>query len=260
MRPKLSSTMKERRLSATLSQDNLIMDFENPFTPVQKNYNPDILRQSHAKQMLVGVTSFEIFRNRVPKKVKLLDVKLLFSYQENYITKTELLEKELVRKGKKWTWPMPQGQDCLIAFPYAPGDRVNLNFGMTVFKTKKMGMFSTETVTSPVGNVTDCFVLAKNQGVGIGLPIDSFISNHVRLNFNLDGYTHHMTIKLKLGLIEENKGNPSLWLRPISVEKPFRSSQTLLEMLGDPNSFPPKMKGNEEELVKHRSFVASSQK
>ena len=48
--------MKERRLSATLSQDNLIMDFENPFTPVQKNYNPDILRQSHAKQMLVGVT------------------------------------------------------------------------------------------------------------------------------------------------------------------------------------------------------------
>ena len=101
--------MKERRLSATLSQDNLIMDFENPFTPVQKNYNPDILRQSHAKQMLVGVTSFEIFRNRVPKKVKLLDVKLLFSYQENYITKTELLEKELVRKGKKWTWPMPQG-------------------------------------------------------------------------------------------------------------------------------------------------------
>jgi hypothetical protein len=47
---------------------------------------------------------------------------------------------------------MPQGQDCLIAFPYAPGDRVNLNFGMTVFKTKKMGMFSTETVTSPVGN------------------------------------------------------------------------------------------------------------
>jgi hypothetical protein len=47
---------------------------------------------------------------------------------------------------------------------------------------------------------------------------------------------------------------------PGAVEKPFRSSQTLLEMLGDPNSFPPKMKGNEEELLKHRSFVASSQK
>lgn len=260
MRPKLSSTMKERRLSASLSQENPIMDFENPFTPIQKNYNQDIIRQSHATQLLVGVTSFEIFRNRVPKKVKLLDVKLSFSYQQDYQTETVLLEKQLVRKGKKWTWPMPKGQSSMMVFPYAPGDRVNLNFGMIVFKTKKLSMFSSETVTTPVGNVTDCFVLAKNQGVGIGLPIDTYISNHVRLNFSLDGYAHHMTIKLKLGLIEERKGDPSLWLRPISVDKPFRSSQTLLEMLGDPSSFPPKVKDSEEELVKHRSFIASSQR
>ncbi|XP_052101472.1 uncharacterized protein LOC127735351 [Mytilus californianus] len=260
MRPKLSNTMKERRLSASLSLENLIMDFENPFTPIQKNYNNAILRQSHAKQLLVGVTSFEIYRNRVPKKVKLLDVKLSFSYQDNYQTETDLLEKELVRKGKKWNWPLQKGQNHIITFPYAPGDRVNLNFGMTVFKTKKMSVFSSETLTSPVGNVTDCFVLAKNNGVGIGLPIDTVITNHVRLNFSLDGYAHHMTIKLKLGLIEESSGNPSLWLRPISIDKPFRSSQTLLEMLGDPTTFPPMSKGSAEELVKHRSFIASSQK
>lgn len=247
-------------MSASLSLEDLIMDFENPFTSVQKNYNPDILRQSHARKLKVGVTSFEIFRNRVPKKVKLLDVKLSFSFQENYKTVTDLLERELVRKGKKWTWPIPKGQDSIISFPYAPGDRVNLNFGMIVFKTKKMGVFSSETVTSPVGNVTECFVLAKNNGVGMGLPIDTYITNHVRLNFSLDGYAHHMTIKIKLSILDEFKGDPSVWLRPISIDKPFRSSQTLLEMLGDPTSFPPMTKGNKEEDVRHRGFIASSQK
>ncbi|XP_069138413.1 uncharacterized protein [Argopecten irradians] len=225
---------------------------------VQQQIDTNLLRQASAKSLKVGITQFEIHRNKVPKKVKLLDVKLSFSYQEDFTTKTERLERQLVRHGKKWTWQPTDGDKSILTFSYAPGDRVNLNFGLIVHKTKRMGMFSSETLTTQVGNVTECIVLAKNSGVGVALPINTTIHHHFRLNFNIGGYGHHMTVKMRLEQLGETKANPSLWLRPCSMEKPFRSAGSLLSILKDADSFPPRQKVVDEENAK--SYICSNQR
>lgn len=231
------------------------------FKSVPQHVNNDLLRQTASKMLTVGLTSLEIYRNDVPKKVKLLDVKLSFSYQEDFTTKTVRLEKDLVRKGKKWTWYLPQGERSIVTFPYSPGDRVNLNIGMFVHKTERSSLFSRETITEQVGNVTECIVLAKNNGVGMGLPLNTVISQHVRLNFNLFGKIgHHFTVKLKLEQIEEErKGNSTLWLRPSSPEKLFFSQNFPIEILKDSMSFPPRVNGNYEG-VGTKSYVCTSQR
>ena len=227
---------------------------------IAKQIDNDLLRQAGAKSLMVGITQFEIYRNKLPKKVKLLDVKLSFSYQENYTTQTERLEQQLVRHGKKWSWTFPAGEKSMMTFPYAPGDRVNLNFGIIVHKTKRLGLFSSETITTEVGNVTECMVLARNNGVGVALPLNQPIYQHFRLNFNLNGFGHHMTLKLKLEQLSESKTHPSLWLRPCSVEKPFRTSSSLLGVLKDSESFPPRQKTSDEESSKCQSYVCTNQR
>lgn len=225
---------------------------------VQQQIDSNLLRQAAAKTLQVGLTQFEIYRNKVPKKVKLLDVKMSFSYQEGFTTQTERLERQLVRHGKKWTWQTPNSDKSILTFLYAPGDRVNLNFGIIVHKTKRMGVFSSETLTTQVGNVTECIVLAKNNGVGVALPLNTTIHHHVRLNFNIGGYGHHMTVKLRLEQLGEVKANPSLWLRPCSMEKPFRSAGTILSILKDGDSFPPRQRLVDEENAK--SYICSNQR
>lgn len=140
---------------------------DNTSSILEKQINSEILRQAASKTLSVGVTSLEIFRNRVSKRVKILDVKLSLSYQDNFQTETERLEKQLVRHGKKWSWPVPQGSRSIVTFPYCPGDRVNLNVGLIVHTTKKHGFFSKEVITNPAGNATECIVMAKNNGVGL---------------------------------------------------------------------------------------------
>jgi len=225
---------------------------------IHQEIDTDLLRQAGAKTLMVGLTQFEIYRNKIPKKVKLLDVKLSFSYQENFSTKTERFEKQLVRHGKKWTWPAAAGEKCILTFPYAPGDRVNLNFGLIVHKTKRQGLFTSETITTQVGNVTECIVLAKNSGVGVALPLNTTIPHHFRLNFNLNGYGHHMTVRLRLEQQSEIKANPSLWLRPCSVERPFRSSRSVLGVLKETENFPPRQ--CHEETSKMKSYVCTNQR
>lgn len=230
---------------------------DNTSSILEKQINSEILRQAASKTLSVGVTSLEIFRNRVSKKVKILDVKLSLSYQDNFQTETERLEKQLVRHGKKWSWPVPQGSRSIVTFPYCPGDRVNLNVGLIVHTTKKHGFFSKEVITNPAGNATECIVMAKNNGVGIGLPLHTVINQHIRLNFDVDGYGHHLTMKLRCELLGESKASPSLWLRPSTADKPFRTSMSLYEILSSNENFPPKQK---EDGGKMRGYICNSQR
>ncbi|KAK3098948.1 hypothetical protein FSP39_024566 [Pinctada imbricata] len=226
---------------------------------VNKQVNSDILRQSASTCLDVGITSLEIHRNRVAKRVKTLDVKLSFSYQDNYQTETDRLEKTLIRHGKKWTWPVEHGKKCLLNFPYCPGDRVNLNVGLIVHETKTQGIFNREKNTEPVGNAAECIVLSRNNGVGIGLPLNTVINQHIRLNFDLDGYGHHMSIKLKLEVLGESKANPSLWLRPSTWDKPFRTSLSIYDIITSGENFPPRQKAVDDN-IKQRGFVCNCQK
>ncbi|XP_052698193.1 uncharacterized protein LOC128176142 [Crassostrea angulata] len=230
---------------------------DNTSSILEKQINSEILRQAASKTLSVGVTSLEIFRNRVSKRVKILDVKLSLSYQDNFQTETERLEKQLVRHGKKWSWPVPQGSRSIVTFPYCPGDRVNLNVGLIVHTTKKHGFFSKEVITNPAGNATECIVMAKNNGVGIGLPLHTVINQHIRLNFDVDGYGHHLTMKLRCELLGESKASPSLWLRPSTADKPFRTSMSLYEILSSNENFPPKQK---EDGGKMRGYICNSQR
>lgn len=141
---------------------------DNISSILEKQINSEILRQVVFKILLVGVTFFEIFRNRVFKRVKILDVKLSLFYQDNFQIEIERLEKQLVRYGKKWFWSVFQGLRFIVIFFYCFGDRVNFNVGFIVYTIKKYGFFSKEVIINSVGNATECIVMVKNNGVGIG--------------------------------------------------------------------------------------------
>lgn len=141
---------------------------DNISSILEKQINSEILRQVVFKILSVGVTFFEIFRNRVFKRVKILDVKLSLFYQDNFQIEIERLEKQLVRYGKKWFWLVFQGLRFIVTFFYCSGDRVNFNVGLIVYTIKKYGFFSKEVIINSVGNATECIVMVKNNGVGIG--------------------------------------------------------------------------------------------
>lgn len=214
----------------------------------------DIYRQAASKSLTVSLSSLEIYRNDITKKVKMLDVKLSFSYQEDFATQTIRLEKQLVRHGNKWTWVNDDGSRTVITFPYFPGDRVNLNVGIFIHKTKKHGLFGKDTITTQVGTAAECIVLAKDKGVGMGLPIGNVISQNIRLNFDLNGRGHKLTMKLKLDLEKDLKGPPMMWLRPKSSDKRFRSSKWSLDLLRD---LPPKDK---DEDARVKIFIFNNQR
>ena len=229
-----------------------------PKSPSQKELADkmanDIHRQVASKNLTVNLASLEIHKNDLTKKVKMLDVKLSFPYQEDFTTQTVRLDKQLVRHGKKWTWLNEDGTKNVITFPYLPGDRVNLNVGIFVHKTKKHGLFGKETITTQAGTVAECIVLARNNGVGMGLPLGQSILQDFKLNFDLNGRGHKLTMKLKLELKSEKKGPPILWLRPMSSDKRFRSFKSAFELLQD---LPPKDK---DEDARVKMFVYNNQR
>lgn len=229
-----------------------------PKSPSQKDLAEkmasDMHRQAVSKSLMVSLSSLEIYRNDLTKKVKLLDVKLSFSYQEDFTTQTVRLDKQLVRNGKKWTWLNEDGTKKVITFPYLPGDRVNLNIGIFIHKTKKHGLFGKETITTQAGTVAECIVLARNNGVGMGLPLGQAITQDLRLNFDLNGRGHKLTVKLKLELDSEKRGPPIVWLRPMSSDKRFRSLKSAFELLQE---LPPREK---DEDARVKLFVYNNQR
>ena len=229
-----------------------------PKSPSQKELSErlayDVHRHSASKNLTVSLASLEIYKNDLTKKVKLLDVKLSFSYQEDFTTQTIRLDKQLVRNGKKWTWLNDDGSKSIVTFPYLPGDRVNLNVGIFIHKTKKHGLFGKETITTQAGTVAECIVLARNNGVGMGLPLGQSITQDLKLNFDLNGRGHKLTMKLKLELKSERKGPPILWLRPMSTDKRFRSTKSAFELLQE---LPPKEK---DEDARVKLFVYNNQR
>ena len=229
-----------------------------PKSPSQKDLADrmanDMHRQAAAKHLTVSLASLEIYRNDLTKKVKMLDVKLSFSYQEDFTTQTVRLDKHLVRNGKKWTWLNEDGTKNVFTFPYLPGDRVNLNIGIFIHKTKKHGLFGKETITTQAGTVAECIVLARNNGVGMGLPFGQSITQDLKLNFDLNGRGHKLTVKLKLELKNEKKGPPIMWLRPMSSDKRFRSLKSAFDLLQE---LPPRDK---DEDARVRMFVYNSQR
>lgn len=214
----------------------------------------DICRQAASKAIMVDMTSLEIYRNELTKKVKMLDVKLSFSYQEDFQTQTIRSEKQLVRHGNKWTWVNENGSKTVITFPYLPGDRVNLNVGIFVHKTKKHGLFGKDTITTQVGTAADCIVLARDNGVGMGLQIGTPVTQNIRLNFDINGRNHRLTLKLQLDIKEESKGQPMMWLRPKSSNKRFRSPKSAMELLLE---LPPKEK---DEDARVKMFIYNNQR
>ena len=214
----------------------------------------DIYRQAASESLKVNLSWLEIHRNELTKKVKMLDVKLSFSYQENYTTQTIRMEKQLVRHGNKWVWLNSDGSKNVITFPYLPGDRVNLNVGIFVHKTTKHGIFGKETITTQVGTAADCIVLARNSGVGIGLPLGTEITHNIRLNFEVNGRGHKLTVKLRLDMKEDVKGPPMMWLRPKSGDKRFRSQKAALDLLLE---MPPK---DRDEDARVKLFVYNYQR
>lgn len=214
----------------------------------------DIYRQSASKSLMINMSSLEIFRNDLTKKVKMLDVKLSFSYQENFTTQTVRLEKHLVRHGNKWIWEDEDRSKSVITFPYLPGDRVNLNIGIFVHKTKKHGIFGKDTITTQVGTATEVVVLSRDNGVGMGLNLGEPYTQNMRLNFDINGRGHKLTLKCKLDLVKEDKGDPMLWLRPKSSNKRFRSHDTAYNLLLD---LPPKDK---DEDARVKMFVYNNQR
>lgn len=229
-----------------------------PKSPSVKEFteavSDEVYRQAASKSVIVDMSSLEIYRNELTKKVKMLDVKLSFSYQENFQTQTLRLEKQLVRHGNKWTWVNEDGSKSVVSFPYLPGDRVNLNVGIFVHKTKKHGIFGKDTITTQAGTAADCIVLARDNGVGLGLQVGTPISQNIRLNFDINGRGHKLTIKLKLDLKKESKGQPMIWLRPKSSNKRFRSNKSAFDLLLE---LPPKEK---DEDARVRMFVYNNQR
>lgn len=229
-----------------------------PKSPSVKEFteaiSDEVFRQAASKSVIVEMSSLEIFRNELTKKVKMLDVKLSFSYQENFQTQTMRLEKHLVRHGNKWTWVNEDGSKTVVSFPYLPGDRVNLNVGIFIHKTKKHGIFGKDTITTQAGTAADCIVLARDNGVGLGLQIGTPITQNIKLNFDINGRGHKLTIKLKLDLKKESKGQPMIWLRPKSSNKRFRSHKSAFDLLLE---LPPKDK---DEDARVKMFVYNNQR
>ncbi|XP_060575821.1 uncharacterized protein LOC132733237 isoform X1 [Ruditapes philippinarum] len=229
-----------------------------PKSPSVKEFSEavsnDVFRQAASKAIVVDMSSLEIYRNDLTKKVKMLDVKLSFSHQEDFQTHTVRLEKQLVRHGNKWTWVNVDGSKTVVSFPYLPGDRVNLNVGIFIHKTKKHGIFGKDTITTQAGTAADCIVLARDNGVGLGLQLGVPITQNIKLNFDINGRGHKLTMKLKLDLKKESKGTPMMWLRPKSSNKRFRSLKSAFDLLLE---LPPKDK-DEDGRVK--MFVYNNQR
>lgn len=216
--------------------------------------NNDICRQAMTKLLMVDLSNLEFHRNEVTKKVKMLDVKLSFSYQDEFQTHTVRLEKNLVRHGNKWVWVNENGSKTVLTFPYKPGDRVNLNVGIFVHKTKKHGLFGKDTITTQVGTAADCVVLARDNGVGMGLQLGTPITQNIRLNFDINGRNHRLTLKLQLDSHTESRGEPMMWLRPKFSNKRFRSPKSAMELLLE---LPPKEK---DEDARVKMFVYNNQR
>lgn len=214
----------------------------------------DVYRQTASKALTVNVSSLEIYRNELTKKVKMLDVKLSFSYQENFTTQTVRLEKHLVRHGNRWVWVNEDGTKNVVTFPYLPGDRVNLNVGIFVHKTKKHGLFGKESITTQVGTAAECIVLARDNGVGMGLQLGTPYSQDFKLNFDINGRGHKLTFKVRLDLEKEAKGHPMMWLRPKSSNRRYRSPKSAFELLLE---LPPKEK---DEDARVKLFVYNTQR
>lgn len=214
----------------------------------------DIYRQTASKALTINMSSLEIHRNDLTKKVKMLDVKLSFSYQENFATQTERLEKQLVRHGNKWVWVNEDGSKSVLKFPYLPGDRVNLNIGIFVHKTKKHGLFGKESITTQVGTAAECIVLARDNGVGMGLQLGTYYTQDFRLNFDINGRGHKLTFKVRLDLEKEEKGQPMMWLRPKNSNRRFRSTKSAFSLLQE---LPPKEK---DEDARVKIFVYNTQR
>ncbi|WAR00277.1 hypothetical protein MAR_024649 [Mya arenaria] len=229
-----------------------------PKSPSVKEFSEavstDILRQTTSKALTVNMSSLEFYRNELTKKVKMLDVKLSFSYQEDFSTQTVRLEKQLVRHGNRWVWENEDRSKNVISFPYQPGDRVNLNIGVFVHKTKKHGLFGKETITTQVGTATEVIVLARDNGVGMGLHFNEPYTQNMKLNFDINGRGHKLTLKFKLDVVHEDKGHPMLWLRPKTSNKRFRSLDTAYNLLLD---LPPKDKDEDGRV---RLFVYNNQR
>lgn len=229
-----------------------------PKSPSVKEFtaavSDDVYRQAASKSVVVELSSLEIFRNELTKKVKMLDVKLSFSYQEDFQTRTVRLEKQLVRHGNKWMWVNDDGSKHVVTFPYLPGDRVNLNVGMFVHKTKKHGLFGKDTITTQAGTAADCIVLSRDNGAGLGLQLGTPIHHIIRLNFDINGRGHKLTMKLRLDLKKETKGQPMMWLRPKSSNKRFRSHKSAFDLLLD---LPPKDK---DEDARVKMFIYNNQR
>lgn len=229
-----------------------------PKSPSVKEFSQavsdDIYRQAASKSVLVNLSSLELYRNELTKKVKMLDVKLSFSYQEEFSTQTVRLEKQLVRHGNKWVWLNDDGGKNVFTFPYLPGDRVNLNVGIFIHKTKKHGLFGKDTITTQAGTAADCIVLARDNGVGLGLQLGTPITQNIKLNFDINGRGHKLTMKLRLDLQKETKGQPMMWLRPKSSNKRFRSHKSAFDLLRE---LPPKEK---DEDARVKMFVYNNQR
>lgn len=229
-----------------------------PKSPSQLEFSKvvsdNIYRQAASKALIVDVSSLELHRNELTKKVKLLDVKLSFSYQQDFTTLTARLEKKLVRQGNIWTWVNDDGTKSVIQFPYLPGDRVNLNVGIFIHKTKKHGLFGKDTITTQVGTATECLVLAHDNGVGMGLQLDTPYTQNIRLNFDINGRGHKLTLKVKLTLQNDAKGQPMMWLRPKSSNKRFRSHKSAFEILQE---LPPKEK---DEDARVKMYIYNNQR
>ncbi|KAL4227708.1 hypothetical protein ACF0H5_013143 [Mactra antiquata] len=229
-----------------------------PKSPSVKEFtqavSDDISRQAASKSVVVKLSSVELHRNELTKKVKMLDVKLSFSYQEDFSTQTVRLEKQLVRHGNKWTWVNNDGSKDVFTFPYLPGDRVNLNVGIFIHKTKKHGLFGKDTITTQAGTAADCIVLARDNGVGLGLQLGTPITQNIKLNFDINGRGHKLTLKLRLDIEKETKGQPMLWLRPKSSNKRFRSHSLAFDLLRE---LPPKDK---DEDARVKMFVYNNQR
>lgn len=229
-----------------------------PKSPSQKEFfkvvSDDIYRQAASKTLMVDMSSLELYRNELTKKVKLLDVKLSFSYQEDFTTQTARFERQLVRQGNKWTWVNDNGTKSVMQFPYLPGDKVNLNVGLFIHKTKKHGLFGKETITTQVGTAAECLVLARDNGVGMGLQLDTPYTQSIRLNFDINGRGHKLTLKVLLNLQKDSKGQPMMWLRPKSSNKCFRSKKSAFELLQE---LPPKSK---DEDARVKMYVFNNQR
>lgn len=247
MAPRTSVRYKPMKERTTLTKSPSMKQFSEEVAT-------DIYRQTASKALMVSMSDLEIHRNELTKKVKMLDVKLSFSYQEEFATQTVRLEKQLVRHGNRWVWENADHSKTVLTFPYLPGDRVNLNIGVFVHKTKKHGLFGKDTITTQAGTATEVIVLSRDNGVGMGLQFTEPYTQNMRLNFDINGRGHKLTLKFKLDMISEKKGEPMMWLRPKTSNRRFRSHDTAFNLLLD---LPPKEK---DEDARVKLFVYNNQR